>query len=40
MGPIADVLQRTTEVVRREDLREHALLGVGTFGKVRRGAYL
>ena len=35
MGPIADVLKRATDVVKREDLEEHKLLGVGTFGKVR-----
>lgn len=35
MGPIADVLQRANEVVRMDDLDEHRLLGVGTFGKVR-----
>ena len=35
MGPIADVLQRATEVVRSDDLEEHTLLGVGTFGKVK-----
>jgi len=35
MGPIADVLQRATEVVNMDDLEEHRLLGVGTFGKVK-----
>jgi len=35
MGPIQDVLKRATDVVKREDLEEHKLLGVGTFGKVR-----
>jgi len=35
MGPIADVLQRATEVVNMADLEEHRLLGVGTFGKVK-----
>ena len=34
MGPIADILNRATEVVNRDDLQEHVLLGVGTFGKV------
>ena len=35
MGPIQDVLNRASEVVKREDLEEHTLIGVGTFGKVR-----
>ena len=35
MGPIADVLQRATEVVTMQELEEHRLLGVGTFGKVK-----
>jgi cGMP-dependent protein kinase len=35
MGPIADVLKRATDVTRRDDLEEHVVLGVGTFGKVK-----
>ena len=30
-----NLLKRATDVVKRDDLEEHTLLGVGTFGKVR-----
>ena len=35
LGPIADVLKRANVMLRRENLELYALLGVGTFGKVK-----
>ena len=35
MGPVAEVLKRSVQKVRREDLQELRIVGTGTFGKVK-----
>ena len=35
MGPISEVLKRSADSVKKDDLEEFAILGTGTFGKVK-----
>merc|ERR1739848_132618 len=35
MGPIEAVLKRSADSVKKDDLEEYAILGTGTFGKVK-----
>ena len=35
MGPISEVLKRSADSVKKDDLEEFAILGTGTFGSCR-----